>query len=381
MRVADAALAERSVVSPIDVLIGIGWMTPQAVDAWRQGRSDDLERLAQANLHKLTAAMAVLGALGDRSWPAPERDRVPGPGPGPAWSLRFSRSGDAAIETAYRTNWVSPDLSEAKQRRLIERQSAAPDLVVISALRDWTCTACGEGGDLLIMEGPGPLCLGCADLDHLVYLAAGDAALTRRARNASGLSAVVVRFSRSRRRYERQGILVEEQALEQAEHACLTDDVARQRLCEREERRRAADDEEFHAAFARAITELFPGCPPERADDIARHAGARRSGRVGRSAAGRALDADAVTLAVVASVRHVIRPAPHVRRLSGRRPPLGRRSGQSRRRFMEVPGGAVMPGSAEQRETPQRRRFRSNSNLENRSAAGIVAWVFTGQRR
>lgn len=89
--------------------------------------------------------------------------------------LQFSRSGDAAIEAAYRTHWVSPELSEAKQRRLTERQSAAPDLVVISALGDWSCTACGEGGDLLIMDGPGPLCLGCADLDHLVFLAAGDA--------------------------------------------------------------------------------------------------------------------------------------------------------------------------------------------------------------
>jgi hypothetical protein len=49
---------------------------------------------------------------------------------------------------------------------------------------------------------------------------------------------------------------------------------------------------------------LFPGCPPERAESIARHAAERGSGRVGRSAAGRALDASALELAVVASVRH-----------------------------------------------------------------------------
>ena len=223
-------------------------------------------------------------------------------------TLRFSRSGDLSVEAAYRTHWVSPELSEAEQRRLTERQSKAPDLVVISALGDWTCTACAQTGELLIMEGPGPLCLGCADLDHLVFLAAGDAALTRRAKKASGLSAVVVRFSRSRRRYERQGVLVEELALEQAEQACLADEDARQRRRLREEVRRAEHDVEFQADFARAITELFPGCPPERADAIARHAGARRSGRVGCSAAGRALDPDAVTLAVVASVRHVDTP-------------------------------------------------------------------------
>ena len=307
VRVAEAALAERSVVRPVDVLIGLGWLTPQAVDAWRQGRADDLERLAQVNPHKLSAAMAVL-----RRW-ATERGLRPSETAYLARArdgrpLRFSRSGDVSIEAAYRTHWVSPELSEAEQRRLTERQSAAPDLVVISALGDWTCTACGEGGDLLIMEGPGPLCLGCADLDHLVFLAAGDAALTRRAKKASGLSAVVVRFSRSRRRYERQGVLVEEQALVQAEQACLADEDARQRRRLREEARRCEHDVEFQAAFAHAITELFPGCPPERAEAVARHAGARHSGRVGRSAAGQALDPDAVTLAVVASVRHVDTP-------------------------------------------------------------------------
>jgi len=306
-RVAEAALAEHSVVSPLDVLIGLGWLTPQAVDAWRQGRVDDLERLAQVNLHKLSSAMAVLRRWATERGLRPSetaylsrtRDRRP---------LRFSRSGDLSIEAAYRTHWVSPELSEAKQRRLTERQSKAPDLVVISALGDWTCTACAQTGELLIMEGPGPLCLACADLDHLVFLAAGDAALTRRAKKASGLSAVVVRFSRSRRRYERQGVLVEEQALEQAEQECLADEDARQRRRLREEARRSEHDIEFQADFAQAITELFPGCAPERADAIARHAGARRSGRVGRSAAGRAFDPDAVTLAVVASVRHVDTP-------------------------------------------------------------------------
>jgi hypothetical protein len=41
-----------------------------------------------------------------------------------------------------------------------------------------------------------------------------------------------------------------------------------------------------------------------RAEAIARHTALRGSGRVGRSAAGRALGTEALTLAVVASVRH-----------------------------------------------------------------------------
>jgi hypothetical protein len=63
-------------------------------------------------------------------------------------------------------------------------------------------------------------------MDHLVFCGAGDAALTRRASKYSGMSAVVVRFSRSRRRYERQGILVEQPALERAEVECLAEEEA-----------------------------------------------------------------------------------------------------------------------------------------------------------
>jgi len=33
-----------------------------------------------------------------------------------------------------------------------------------------------------MMEAAGPVCLACAELDHLVFLGAGDAALTRRAK-------------------------------------------------------------------------------------------------------------------------------------------------------------------------------------------------------
>jgi hypothetical protein len=67
-----------------------------------------------------------------------------------------------------------------------------------------------------MMEDEGPVCMKCAELDHLVFLPSGDAGLTTRARKASMLSAVVVRWSRARRRYERQGLLVERAALEAA---------------------------------------------------------------------------------------------------------------------------------------------------------------------
>ena len=221
---AEAALAARKFVTAIDLLQGIGWLPQARIDEWRQGRLAYLERGVSTNLHKISAVMRMFRrwaqsrglAPRETAYVARTRDRH---------QLRFSKSGELAIERAYRTHWVSPELSAAKQERLAERQGRPPDLVVIWPLNEWTCSNCGGTGDFLLMDDTAALCRFCAKLDHLVYLPAGDAALSRRAKKASGLSAVVVRFSRSRKRYERQGILIEESALKQAETA--DDDRAR----------------------------------------------------------------------------------------------------------------------------------------------------------
>jgi hypothetical protein len=64
-------------------------------------------------------------------------------------------------------------------------------------------------------------------------------------------------------------------------------------------------DRHFAAAFKQVIHVEFPACPAEAATAIAAHASVRGSGRVGRSAAGQALDPQAVRAAVVAHIRHV----------------------------------------------------------------------------
>ncbi|MFJ1810937.1 MULTISPECIES: DUF2293 domain-containing protein [unclassified Streptomyces] len=182
-------------------------------------------------------------------------------------------------------------------------------LLVVQPLRRKYCAGCRRGPlPMLVLEEAVPRCLDCADLGHLVFVPRGDTALTRRSREESGLSAVVVRFNRRKGRYERQGVLVEEAALARAEERCLADAEARLRRRTRDARRRAAQDARFAEAFAAEILRLLPGCPEDRARGIAAHASLRGSGRVGRSAAGRALSEGAVVSAVVASVRHLDTP-------------------------------------------------------------------------
>lgn len=83
------------------------------------------------------------------------------------------------------------------------------DITVFITRREEACADCGRElfkGNWIRLEKEKPLCLECADLGHLEFLPRGDTALTRRATKYSPLRAVVVRWSRSRQRYERQGI-------------------------------------------------------------------------------------------------------------------------------------------------------------------------------
>jgi hypothetical protein len=183
-----------------------------------------------------------------------------------------------------------------------------PDLKVFISTRDSTCDECGEDlgrhAWITLAQDKGALCLACADLDHLVFLPAGDAALTRRARKYSTLNAVVLKWSRARKRYERQGLLVESEALDRAEQEYLADGEVRARRREREAERRAELDRQYVEQFAGRVRELFPGCPAGREVAIAEHACLKYSGRVGRSATAKSLDESAIRLAVIAHIRH-----------------------------------------------------------------------------
>ncbi len=190
---------------------------------------------------------------------------------------------------------------------MVAKPPKPDDIVVFSILRAAQCNECGAElgpGALLKKEGETALCLYCADLAHLVFLPQGNAALTRRASKYTTLRATIVRFSRSRKRYERQGILVEEPALQKAEADCLADADAREQRRLREAVRREEQDAAFVAEFVDALQRRYPGCPGAEATQIAGHACQKYSGRVGRSAAAKEFAPEAIDLAVAAHVRH-----------------------------------------------------------------------------
>jgi hypothetical protein len=292
--IAESILGRKGRVSFVEVLVELGWVHRKNVDSWRRGELDPLSKAMSVSDDQLLEAANTFntwgaGRFGRDTKPnvSATRDRRP---------LRVTADRDM--------EWVHLEFRKA-DARVRAADEKVPDLVVLEARDEFECEECGEHDRFLMMESQSAICMSCADLDHLVFLKAGNATLSRRARKESSLAAIVVRpDARQRNRIWRLGILVEPAALDRAEQQCFDDEEVRARRRVKDAERRELLDEKFMGQFTIEIRLLFPKIPAERAEAIARHAALRGSGRVGRSAAGQALDERAVRHAVVASVRH-----------------------------------------------------------------------------
>src|SRR3990167_9234 len=216
---AESALYHQQHVSPIDVLIGMGWLESSKVQDWHQGRISCLERGVQTSLSKISYAMKCFRSWARKKGLKPSKTVYLARTRGPKRELRFSVSNNPAIEEQYCTHYISPILSEKKQELLKENIEKSPDAVVFIILNNSECSQCKAvltKGSFLYKEVDQAFCLACAKVDHLAYLPSGDAKLTRWAKKGSTTSAIVVKFSRARNRYERQGVLVEEESLKKA---------------------------------------------------------------------------------------------------------------------------------------------------------------------
>jgi hypothetical protein len=306
-RAAEAALARQNHVSVLDVLTGMGLLHESNVKAWQLGRLEYVGELIQAGPDKLAGSIVAL-----RDWAARK-----GLEAGEAQYVRSTRNGVvelriypddyAGLEKILRTRYISPSLKPREREKVEEKLAKPPEMTVFEVVRDSKCSECGAEiwkGGLLRMEGDQPLCMACANLNDLEFLGSGDAALTRRASKYSSKKAVVVRFSRSRGRYERQGLLLEPQAIERAEIECDADADERAKIRRRSALDRAKEDKILVTRMAREIGALFPGCPPGEALKIAAHTALRGSGRVGRTGAAKELQEDPLRMAVIAAIRH-----------------------------------------------------------------------------
>jgi hypothetical protein len=307
IQAAERALQDHHYVSMIDVLTGMRLLEPVHVEYWRKGRVESLLEMLQVGPEKFGLAVRTFHDWAAAKGLKPSEALYTRAGRAGPVGLKFSPDADPNLERLFRTHFVSPAMGDRKREKLDAKVSKPPQPVVFFVRRDSQCSECGvpiESGAMLFLDGKQALCMACSGMGDLEFLERGDTAMTRRATKYSGRSAVVVEFSRSRGRYERQGILVEPEAIARAEAECAADAPERAETRRRGVVAREAEDGRFVEKMTEQMRALFPRCPPGEARKIAAWSAVRGSGRVGRSEAGRKLDEQALTLAVIASVRH-----------------------------------------------------------------------------
>ncbi|KTD62368.1 hypothetical protein [Legionella shakespearei] len=219
VNLASHILDEHQYVSTIDILLGLGYLSPSILEDWYRGRLSYLENGLQVGSEKLSFAIQFFHQWANQKGLIPrERSYIQKASTSTNY-LTFSKNAKNETEQYYKTYYISPMLSDKKQQSLIEKIEKAPEPVVYVVVKDSRCSKCQKEiprGSFLMIDNSEPFCMTCSPYKDHVYLPAGDALLIRRAKKYSKNFAVVVKFSQARKRYERQGLLITEDALRHA---------------------------------------------------------------------------------------------------------------------------------------------------------------------
>ena len=106
VRAVETLLSRGDVVAPIDVLVEMKLLTPEAVEDWRRGRVPCLERVIKCNLSAASRILRILRMHVHDLRLQPSITVYRRQGKGPKTRLRFSKSGEAPIEEAYSRHFV-----------------------------------------------------------------------------------------------------------------------------------------------------------------------------------------------------------------------------------------------------------------------------------
>jgi hypothetical protein len=144
-----AILASSKVVAPVDVLVGMGALRAQHLEAWWFGRVPFLEKVILGNLSKLRRFLRILGFYcHDLNLTASSTAYMRW-GKGSRLPLRFTKTGEAKLEALYGRHFVWPGkrpfhlparlrgedalaVLDVKEQRNVERRTALRDLTQLT---------------------------------------------------------------------------------------------------------------------------------------------------------------------------------------------------------------------------------------------------------
>jgi hypothetical protein len=123
--VTSRLLKEKGYISPVDVLLQIGWLDRRDYEAWRLGKIPFLEQAIMANLAKINFMMKTLRTNSLHGGLKPSWTAYNSWGKKGGKKLRFTKGGDPNIETAYATHFVMPKKQPVPDRDPVIDEAAA----------------------------------------------------------------------------------------------------------------------------------------------------------------------------------------------------------------------------------------------------------------
>ena len=100
--VAGNVVSKQGYVSAIDLLLGLGWLNQDTLLDWKRGKIPYLERVVTANLKKISKAMKEFSLCATHA----KLKKSITVYKHKNYKLRFSKSGNPNIETAYSMHFV-----------------------------------------------------------------------------------------------------------------------------------------------------------------------------------------------------------------------------------------------------------------------------------
>ena len=100
--VAGNTVSRQSYVSAIDLFLGIGWLNQTNLLDWKKGKIPYLEQVATANLKKISRIMKEFRLWANHA----KLKKSITVYKHKNYKLRFSKSGNPNIETAYSTHFI-----------------------------------------------------------------------------------------------------------------------------------------------------------------------------------------------------------------------------------------------------------------------------------
>src|SRR5215471_10213165 len=120
VRTAEAALADHSYVSAIDVLTGMGLLAPSNVEAWRKGLLNYLREMIQGSPEKINRILVIFQDWASKRGLQPQEISYFAATIGQTKQLRFTAEARPEEESLYRTHYLSPELPAKRREKLEE---------------------------------------------------------------------------------------------------------------------------------------------------------------------------------------------------------------------------------------------------------------------